>query len=72
VSPNVISNVGYKYRVRFSPYATFVANILPEYKINAILQQQASLSVQQFTSAVYAELVYYQQAIKYTYPAASA
>jgi hypothetical protein len=39
VAPDVISQVGYKYKLRLQPYATFVANIIPQYKINALLQE---------------------------------
>ena len=40
VAPNVVADVGYKYKLRLQPYATFVANIIPQYKINALLQEQ--------------------------------
>ena len=63
-SPDVTTDVGYKYKLRFAPYQIFFFNTMPEYKLDMLIQQQAQVNINKFKSMVYFEIVYYQKAIK--------
>ncbi len=61
--PDIETNVGYKYRLRFQPYSIFFLNLKPTYKIDRLVQQEFQFNIDQFKSMFYFELVYYQKAV---------
>lgn len=68
VAPNTINNVGYKYKWKFQPYSVASFNLRPNFKIDRLFMNELQFNIDQFKSSVYLELVYYQKALKYTYP----
>jgi hypothetical protein len=68
VAPNAVTNVGYKYRLRFQPYSVFFFNARPHLKIDRLFMGESQFNVDQFKSFFYFDVVFYQKAIKYDYP----
>ena len=60
-----------KYTLRIQRYVIGYLNLNPEIMSKTLLQVDATANVNQFKSYVYADLVYSQNAFKYTYPAAA-
>lgn len=62
----------YKYRWRIQPYSVVSFNVRPNLKIDRLFQTEAQVNLDQVKSFFYFDIVYYQLALKYTYPTPAA
>jgi hypothetical protein len=58
----------YKYRWRIQPYSVVSFNARPNVKIDKLFQAESQVNLDQVKSFFYFDVVYYQLALKYTYP----
>ncbi len=67
LAPDIVTKVGYKYKIRFQPYTEMSFNARPNIKVDRLFMQEMQFNIDKFKSLFYFELVYYQNAVKYTY-----
>lgn len=70
IQPSGLTGIDYKYKYRWriQPYSVVSFNARPNLKIDKLFQAESQVNLDQVKSFFYFDIVYYQLALKYTYP----